>query len=130
MICKKCGKEVKDGEIVCPECGASVAENNVFGASQIDFQGRQEVASARTMGIVSIITGILGIALVGWICGGIGLSKSKRWLFTNDTELLTGARKAKKLNVAGIVVSTVVFAIYIVIGILSAIASLSMLGAM
>lgn len=130
MICKKCGNEVKDGQPVCPSCGANVAENNVFGSSQIDMQGRQEVSSARTMGIVSIITGILGVALIGWICGGIGLSKAKRWLFTNDTELLAQAGKAKKLNVAGIVVSTVVFVIYLVIGIMSVAASLTMLGAM
>lgn len=130
MICRKCGNELKNGELVCPNCGTNVAENNVFASSQIDMQGRQEVSSARTMGIISIITGILGVALIGWICGGIGLSKAKRWLFTNDTVLLADARKAKKLNVAGIVVSTVVFVIYLVIGIMSVAASLTMLGAM
>ena len=130
MICRKCGNELKNGELVCPNCGTNVAENNVFGSSQIDMQGRQEVSSARTMGIISIITGILGVALIGWICGGIGLSKAKRWLFTNDTVLLADARKAKKLNVVGIVVSTVVFVIYLVIGIMSVAASLTMLGAM
>ena len=130
MICKNCKNEVRDGESTCPNCGEPVAESSSFVSPQVDQQGRQEVSSARTMGIVSIITGILGIALVGWICGGIGLSKSKRWLFTNDTALLADARKAKKLNVAGIIVSSVVFVLYLLIGILSALASLTMLGAM
>ena len=130
MICKKCGKEVKDGEFVCPECGASVAENNVYASSQVDQFGRQEASSAKTLGIVSIITGILGIAIAGWICGGIGLSKSKRWLLTNDTVLLAQAQKAKTLNVIGIVVSTIVFIFYFVIGIMSVIASFAVLGGM
>lgn len=130
MICKKCSTEVKDGELVCPNCGAPVAENNAYGSSQVDVQGRQEISSARTMGIISIITGILGVAIVGWICGGIGLSKSKRWLFTNDTVLLADARKAKKLNVIGVVISTVIFVLYLVIMIMSMAASFAMLGAM
>lgn len=130
MICKKCGNEVKDGEIVCPKCGAAVRENGAYEASYADQQGRNEISSARTLGIVSIITGILGIALAGWICGGIGLSKSKRWMFTNDTFLLAEARKAKKLNVIGLVLSTIVFVVYLVIVIMSIAASFAMLGAM
>lgn len=126
MICKKCGKEVENGALVCPSCGELPVESN----AQVDMQGRQEAASARTMGIVAIITGILGIALAGWICGGIGLSKAKRCMFTNDPVLLEQAGKAKKLNVAGIVVSTLVFVIYIVIGVMTAAASLALLGGM
>ena len=126
MICKKCGNEVENGTRICPSCGESTVENN----AQVDQFGRQEVASARTMGIVSIITGILGIALVGWICGGIGLSKAKRYMFTNDALLLEQAGKAKKLNIAGIVISTLVLVICIVIGIMTAAASLALLGGM
>lgn len=126
MICKKCGNEVENGTLVCPSCGESTVESN----AQVDLQGRQEAVSARTMGIVAIITGILGIALAGWICGGIGLSKAKRCMFTNDTVLLEQAGKAKKLNIAGIVISTLVFVIYIVISIMSAVASLALLGGM
>lgn len=129
MFCNKCGTELKSGEIVCPNCGNFVSESNSYVSSQINEQGRLEISSARTLGIVSIITGLLGIALVGWICGGIGLSRAKSWLFTNDTSLLYDARKAKSLNVAGIIISTVVFAIYFIIGIMTAIASFSMLGA-
>ena len=129
MFCNKCGTELKSGEIVCSNCGNIVSESNSYVSSQINEQGRLEISSARTLGIVSIITGLLGIALVGWICGGIGLSRAKSWLFTNDTSLLYDARKAKSLNVAGIIISTVVFAIYFIIGIMTAIASFSMLGA-
>ena len=129
MFCNKCGNEIKDGEIVCPNCGAFTAENNAYVSAQINEQGRMEVSSARTLGIVAIITGILGIALVGWICGGIGLSRAKGWMFTTDPSLAYDAKKAKNLNVAGIVISTVVFVIYFILVILSSIASLSMLGA-
>lgn len=130
MFCNKCGNEVKDGEVICPYCGTLIAQGNSYVSSQISEQGRQEVSSARTLGIVAIITGILGIPLAGWICGGIGLSKAKSWLFTNDTALLYDARKAKNLNVAGIIISTVMFVIYFIIGIMSALATFSLLGAM
>ena len=118
MICRKCGNEVKDGQLVCPNCGTHVAENNVFGSSQIDMQGRQEVSSARTMGIVSIITGILGVALIGWICGGIGLSIANRYLFSNNIQIRASAQEAKKLNKIGLIVSSVIFALALVFAII------------
>ena len=119
MFCKKCGHKIKDKEIVCSNCGTFVSESSSYVSSQITQQGRLQIASARTLGIVSIVTGLFGIPLIGWICGGSGLSKAKSWMFTNDTSLLYEARKAKKLNVAGIIVSTIMFFVYFAISLMS-----------
>ena len=119
MVCSKCGHKIKDKEIVCSNCGTFVSESSSYVSSQIVQQGRLQIASARTLGIISIITGIIGIPLIGWICGGNGLSKARSWLFTNDTSLLYDAKKARNLNVAGIIVSTITFIIHFVIAIMS-----------
>lgn len=119
MFCKKCGHKINDKEIVCSNCGTFVSESNSYVSSQITQQGRLELASARTLGIVSIVTGLLGIPLIGWICGGSGLSKAKGWLFSNDSSLVYEAGKAKKLNIAGIIVSTIVFIILFALSMMS-----------
>lgn len=115
MFCKKCGHKIKDKEIVCSNCGTFVSEGTSYVSSQIAQQGRLELASARTLGIVSIVTGLFGIPLIGWICGGSGLSKAKGWMFSNDASLVYEARKAKKLNIIGIIISTIMFFFYFAI---------------
>lgn len=129
MICKKCGHKINDKEIVCSNCGTFVAESGTYVSSQIAQQGRLQIASARTLGIISIVTGLIGIPLIGWICGGSGLSKARSWLYSNDTSLVYDAKKARNLNVAGIIVSTIAFIIYFVIAITSMLSPYAVIGA-
>ena len=88
MFCKNCGKEIDNNAFVCPHCGVKVAtaepqkeETNVF-------------AGLSYLGIL--------IPLLGWIFGGIGLSKAKK----------TG--KGTGLSIGGLIVTTVCFIIYFV----------------
>lgn len=73
-------------------------------------QFNNDVSTAKTLGIVAIIAGIF-IPLAGWICGGIGLSKAKHCLAMNPASY--EAQNAKKLNIAGLIVTSVLYALII-----------------
>lgn len=78
-----------------------------------------EEKSAKTLGIVAIIVGLF-IPLVGWICGGTGLSKLKK---VPPEYRSPGYSSAKGLCIAGIVVASVMF----VLALISQIGSLAYL---
>ena len=75
---------------------------------------RKEISTANTLGIVSIIVGLFAMNLIGWICGGIGLSKANRYIYSNDPQIRFAAMQAKKLNVIGLIVTSVMFAITLI----------------
>ena len=62
----------------------------------------KEIKTAKTLGIVAICVGTLCIPLVGWICGGIGLSKASK----APDYLADQAKTAKILNIIGIIGSS------------------------
>ena len=120
---------MNDKEIVCSNCGMFVSEGSSDVSSRFNQQGRLQISTAKTLGIVSIIIGLLGIPLLGWIFGANGLSKAKSWTYSNDPSLLYEARKAKRLNEAGIAVSTIVFVAYFVILMMLSFAPYAIFGA-
>lgn len=85
--CSKCGAECEDNASFCAICGNKLPESgyrqeNVFENSQSskDFNNtytNDTQDQGRTLGILSIIFGVIGINIVGIILGAIGLSKSK-----------------------------------------------------
>lgn len=84
--CSNCGKEIDDKAYVCPNCGVKVvSEERIKDKSNV-FAGLSYL-------------GIL-MPLLGWIFGGIGLSKASK---------LNG--KGSGLAIGGIIVSTVSFII-------------------
>ena len=79
-----------------------------------NFLAQEEISSARTLGILSIVLGILLSSIAGWICGGIGSSKVDKYLFSNDMQLRLSAQDAKKLNKIGLILTSVFFALKII----------------
>jgi uncharacterized membrane protein YvbJ len=84
--CKYCGSEIYIDSEICLNCGRRVSE--------IEAKADNSV----TLGLVALIVGMF-IPLVAWIVGGIGLSVANR---TNNSV-------GKKLNVAAIIIGTIVF---------------------
>lgn len=64
--------------------------------------------SAKTLGIVAVVFGFI-IPLVAWICGGIGLSKATKVLYTNPFH--QKAKSAKTFCIVGIIIGVVVWII-------------------
>lgn len=129
MFCKKCGKGLNPDTVYCPNCGERVEERSAFepygqsyeykSARQYhqnydsQYYARSELSTANTLGIVSIIVGALAMNLIGWICGGIGLSKANRYIYSTDPSIQFAARRAKKLNTIGLIVTSVIFALVV-----------------
>ncbi len=159
MFCSKCGSQITDGALFCPNCGAAVEQNNNYynteeqmpennyynPSAQNDgyqnpvqqqyqygndagFLAQKELSTARTLGIVSIVLGILGINLIAWICGGVGLSKANRYLNIYDPQLQILAKESRKLNIIGLVITSVLALFYTVLTILTAVGSASFMG--
>lgn len=121
MFCSKCGNEINDEAVICPNCGCPtqnynkpqepVVQPNHTQYYQPAYRPKsveQEISTARTLGIIAIIAGVF-IPLAGWICGGIGYSKANKLIDPNFADVIEGA---KKLNLVGLIISTCVFAIY------------------
>ena len=92
--CRNCGNEVPDEAAICMKCGCRVeAQENVY-KYKSDTNG---------MAIAGFICSFF-IPLLGWIFGGIGLSKANK---------LYG--KGKGFAIAAIIISTVSFIVGIII---------------
>lgn len=89
--CPHCGNEVYDDAVACPHCGCSLSVNGKSVALRYDDkQGKNGYA------VAGLILAFF-IPLLGWIFGGIGLSKA------NEREA------GKGLSIAAIVIATIMF---------------------
>ncbi len=92
MFCLQCGREVENGVVYCPNCGAQLTHN------QTPVREKSTVQS-----ILSIIFGGLGIilawvfALFGYALGGVGLGLGLAAIRKND----------KTKGIIGIVLSSI-----------------------
>lgn len=107
MYCSRCGKEIDEKETICPHCGNPL---QVFYDQYGDEEKIKKTASdalfgARILGILSIVLCFF-LPILGYICGGIGYSRAKDWIYSDFYE---EAKKAKLLNVIGLIVTTLVF---------------------
>lgn len=105
--CAHCGTELLDEAVICPACGCPAQENQVQNAED----------NSVGLGTASIVSGIF-IPLAGFICGGIGLSRAKK--FSNET--------GKKRCTIGLVVSAVAWVVSMVINMLYMSDLLALLG--
>lgn len=88
--CSNCGKEIDEKAYVCPNCGVKVA------SEEAPKQDTNVFAGLSFLGIL--------IPILGWIFGGIGISKSKN---------MNG--KGLGASIGGLIASTVMFFIYLAI---------------
>ena len=116
MYCTKCGKEIKDGSKFCEFCGADVSGEklnpamtnptveltNSSVATEAPVQTANSNKKSNGFAVAGLVCSFI-MPLLGWIFGGIGLSKSKT---TNS---------GKGLSIAAIVVASVMFIINLII---------------
>ena len=140
MYCTNCGSPLPDGALTCENCGSPVItaeqnqQQNPYSyqpePQQQNYQYQQpvyqqpyqnydptsasEISSAKTFGTVSVILSVMGIAIIGLICGIIGLNKAKPYYVAQYN---SEAESAYKWNKAGIVISIIrmVLALLIVV---------------
>ena len=114
MFCRRCGKEVLDDSKFCKYCGAKVSNEIKDESIQSTNASSSTMTSHDASTMLSpkkkingyAISGLIFafiIPLLGWILGGIGLSKSKK----------TGS--GKSLSIAAIIVSCLIFIINLLI---------------
>lgn len=98
MFCKNCGKEIDDSALVCPNCG--VATDNMVKATA-------PVASVQknTMALVGFILSFF-TSFIGLIISIMGLSNSKKPEYNGD---------GRGLAIAGIIISSIGTAVYVLL---------------
>lgn len=145
MFCPQCGAQVPDEAQFCPQCGASFAASQPINPTPEVAQNAQvppqaavqpgyapnqyayapaapnplekDMKTAYNLGLASLIGGIF-IPLVGYICGGIGLSKINKLNLQANAVQQQSLKKSKKLCIAGIVVPTVLIVLSIIASII------------
>lgn len=88
MFCSKCGKEIDNSAVVCPNCGCPTGNGQPQQSAQPNYQqnsynaqpmtAEQASATAESGGLAraAVICAIL-IPIAGIICGIIGIAKYK-----------------------------------------------------
>ncbi|MGN0771064.1 MAG: zinc-ribbon domain-containing protein [Christensenellales bacterium] len=114
MFCSKCGKEISDDAVICPNCG--VPTSNYKGTT--DKSNSDDTNNVNTMSIIALVMSFI-IPIVGFIMGLIYRSKA---VAINDES------SRKKCTVA-IWVSVAYFVLSIVLSIVYSIAVVGMVGA-
>ena len=66
MFCVNCGKEIDEQAVFCPHCGAGVEAERAGDGSQ-----------SNGMAVAGFVCSFLS-PILGWIFGGIGLSRAKK----------------------------------------------------
>ena len=112
MFCSHCGKQIEDNSTFCPYCGATTGGENggqpqgaipaTYNNGQ-QYQAAEHAKGGNGMAIAGFVCSFF-IPLLGWIFGGIGLSKSKK---------LNG--KGKGLSIAALIIATIMFIVNILL---------------
>ena len=92
MFCSKCGEEINDQAVICPKCGCATKNyiSNEINVPPVEKNG---------IAIAGFVCSFF-IPLLGWIFGGIGLSRANK---RNG--------KFKGFSIAAIVIASVMFLI-------------------
>ncbi|MDE6667484.1 MAG: DUF4190 domain-containing protein [Clostridia bacterium] len=98
MFCKNCGKDIDDSAVVCPNCGVAT-----------DNMGKNTTpapAQKNTIALVGFILAILEFNVIALILSIVGLTNSRKPEYAGD---------GKGLAIAGIVISCITTAIWIIV---------------
>lgn len=96
MFCKNCGKEIDDSAVVCPNCGV---------ATEKMAQSQPVASQKNTMALVGFIFSFFS-SVIGLILSIVGLVNSKKPEYNGD---------GRGLAIAGIILSCISTAFYIII---------------
>jgi hypothetical protein len=103
MYCSKCGKQIEDGAMFCPGCGAALQNNQNISVSN------QNTKNGAGMAIASLVLGIIGI--IAWIIPIIGLPIGIVALILG---VLGIKRSSKGMSIAGIVLAVICLVLTII----------------
>ena len=93
MFCRNCGQEISDEAVVCPHCGVATDK----------FRLEENKPSVEKNGIaVAGFVCSFFIPILGWVFGGIGLSRANK-----------RKGKGKGFSIASLAIATVMFFIYL-----------------
>ena len=102
MFCSKCGKEIFDEAVVCPNCGCMVKDfSQIKNRDNTENQKINEYGEKQGLAIAALACGFL-IPIVGLILGIIGTVKYK-------------TEKYKTMCIGAIVLSVVVWIISVLV---------------
>lgn len=99
MFCKNCGKEIDDSALVCPNCG--VATENMMKNNNNSSVPAQKNTLAIVGFVLSFFTSIIGL-----IISIVGLVNAKKPEYNGD---------GKGFAIAGIIISSIGTAFYILL---------------
>lgn len=118
MVCSNCGFNNPEGSCNCGQCGYPIyqSRNNFYGydpavALKISA-AKEEISSAKTMGLVALILSLTASAIIGLVLGIIAKNKYKSAMATFPN--LPDANTAKKYANAAVTISIIRFAIAII----------------
>ena len=94
MYCSNCGEEISEKAVICPKCGCATQNYKTTETPMIEDKNGIAIA-----GFVCSFF----IPLLGWIFGGIGLSRANK---RNG--------KFKGFAIASIVIASVMFLLYLI----------------
>lgn len=84
--------------------------------NQIELEMKNNLSTANTLGILSILLGILFTPIAGIICGIIGLSKANNVPDMTMNPLIDKEKaKVKKLNILGIVIPIILWVVAFIV---------------
>ena len=113
MFCKNCGKEIDDNAVVCPNCGVAT--------EKMAANTTPAPAQKNSMAIAGFVLALLGFNLIALILSIVGLTNSKKPEYAGD---------GKGFAIAGIVISCITTAIWIIVFASCGAATCAALGAM
>lgn len=103
--CQNCGQEIFHESKYCPNCGFNLSDH-VFSHSEYNtyYEQPRKADSSERLGFWAIIGGIF-IPLLGWILGGMTISRAKK----------ANNEKARKRGVIAVIIGTINFFINLMI---------------
>ncbi|MBO4338572.1 MAG: zinc-ribbon domain-containing protein [Clostridia bacterium] len=115
MFCTKCGKEIDNNAVMCPNCGCATSYRDFRqNDTMAELQEQNLVSSISNLGTLSLIFAFI-IPIVSIILAIVGFSKissSKSMIKTNSGKYAIDKSKSKMT--AGIIISVVGFVIVVI----------------
>ena len=93
MFCKNCGQEISEEAVVCPHCGVAT--------EKFRLEDKQPIVEKNGIAVAGFVCSFF-IPILGWIFGGIGLSRANK---RNG--------KGKGFSIASLVIATIMFFVYL-----------------